>query len=139
MTIARLLAVARYAGFAHCARSPRARGSALGYMLSPATRVLHIVCDHPGLADSPWATCFRPLRGFCTLCAITQGSRIRPGLHAFARYAGCPVALFPRSSFMDCESGSALTEVPIAEQRRSVSLRAFEIPPLITCPRRAAW
>src|SRR6185436_11552281 len=43
----------------------------------------------PGLADSPWATCCRPLRGLVLLRLLrTQGSRTRPGLHAVARYAG---------------------------------------------------
>jgi len=78
---------------------PRARGLALGYMLSPAARArgadvlrtqgsrtrpgLHAVARcagsrrrcvaYPGLADSPWATCCRPLRGLATpMCCIPR-------------------------------------------------------------------
>src|SRR5262249_30550797 len=92
-----LHAVARWRG-ACVIRSlcPRARGLTLGYMLSPAGAGLRhsftlsqgsrthpglhafarwrglasFVHSVPGLEDSPWATCFRPLaRALCsTLC-----------------------------------------------------------------------
>src|SRR6185295_3813417 len=66
------------------ARVPRARGLAVGYTLSP----------------TPWAgarsllrrqTIFcRPLRGLAwPVATLTQGSRTRPGLHAFAHSVGC--------------------------------------------------
>src|SRR6185295_1961773 len=65
------------------ARVPRARGLAVGYTLSP----------------TPWAgarsllrrqTIFcRPLRGLAwPVATLTQGSRTRPGLHAFAHSVG---------------------------------------------------
>ena len=49
----------------------RARGLALGYTLSPAGAGLRrpLVC-YPGLADSPWATFFPPLRGFVSLAGL---------------------------------------------------------------------
>src|SRR6185369_6909638 len=57
----------RVRGLASRPRIPRARGLALGYMLSPANTRARLPSAHP------------------------QGSRTRPGLHAFAReYAGSP-------------------------------------------------
>src|SRR5215471_2030396 len=60
-----LHAVARWRGLAVVLQRalPRARGLALGYMLSPAGAGLRLFCNalYPGLADSPWATCCRPL------------------------------------------------------------------------------
>jgi hypothetical protein len=67
---------------------PRACGLALGYTLSPAMRACVVAPCLPRLADSPWATPCRPLCGFHCRAVLTQGSRTRPGLHAFARYAG---------------------------------------------------
>src|SRR4030095_9907391 len=69
---------------------PRARGLALGYTLSPAGAGLRIsIVWYPGLADSPWATRFRLLARACGFRSYgTQGSRTRPGLHAFARWRG---------------------------------------------------
>src|SRR5215472_14594881 len=60
-----LHAVARYAGsYGGVLRLPTARGLAVGYTLSPATRACTEACfAYPRLADSPWATRCRPLRG----------------------------------------------------------------------------
>jgi hypothetical protein len=60
-----LHAVARFAGLASLLQF-RTQGSRtrLGYMLSPASLGLRRCCvSYPGFADSPWATCCRPLRG----------------------------------------------------------------------------
>src|SRR5215813_13241418 len=108
---------ARYAGlYGGVLRLPTARGLAVGYTLSPATRACTEACfayprladspwatrcrpltracteacfAYPRLADSPWATRCRPLRGLVRRRAsLTHGSRTRRGLHAVARYAG---------------------------------------------------
>src|SRR4030095_524891 len=86
-----LHAFARWRGLTDFDRMvPRARGLALGYTLSPAGAGLRIsIVWYPGLADSPWATRFRPLaRAYGFRSYGTQGSRTRPGLHAFARLGG---------------------------------------------------
>jgi len=101
--------VARYAGSRRGCRprtasfpDPGLRGLALGYMLPPATRVREVnrkraprATPAQGCADLPWATCFRPLRGFGRLIANVhralhrpRAARTCPGLHASARYAG---------------------------------------------------
>jgi hypothetical protein len=69
---------------------PRARGLALGYTLAPAARArVRDRCCYPGLADSPWPTHWRPLRGLGRAIVVaTQGLRTRLGLHAGARCAG---------------------------------------------------
>ena len=58
------------------------------YSLSPAGAGLGACPRYPGLADSPWATCCRPLARAWVLARDTQGSRTRPGLHAVARWRG---------------------------------------------------
>src|SRR5262249_14552865 len=81
---------ARYAGlYGGVLRLPTARGLAVGYTLSPATRACTEACfAYPRLADSPWATRCRPLRGLVRRRAsLTHGSRTRRGLHTVARYA----------------------------------------------------
>src|SRR4029079_7094769 len=74
-------------------RDPGLRGLALGYMLSPtswacvaaALRCCRVATQ--GFADSPWATCCRPLRGLASLlrCDVL---RCDPG-HADSPWATC--------------------------------------------------
>jgi hypothetical protein len=66
-----------------------ARGLRLAYILSPATRV-------------------RKLKAFesLALLANTQGSRTRPGLHAFARYAGSQLKAFESLALLANTQGS---------------------------------
>jgi len=61
--------------------SPRARGLALGYMLSPAYAGLSPLTQcNPGLADSPWAICCRPLRGLPAVPSLwMRADQLRPG------------------------------------------------------------
>src|SRR5205823_6623156 len=93
-------------------RQPRARGLALGSMLSPTARrccrfALGIIPApaHPALADSPWALSCRPLRGLAGdslweryELTPTQGSRTRPGLYAVAHCAGLPAIRFGKDT-----------------------------------------
>src|SRR2546430_390239 len=85
------------AAAAHCVGStvvfayyPKARGLALGYTPTPtAWAQLLFSPTTPRLADSPWATRRRPLRGLnCCFRLLPQGSRTRLGLPAAARCVG---------------------------------------------------
>ncbi len=67
---------------------PRARGLARGYTLSPAARACLVATfASPGLADSPWATRCRPLRGLPRRGVSFPGLADSPWAHAVAARA----------------------------------------------------
>jgi hypothetical protein len=67
---------------------PRARGFALGYTLSPATGLHCRALLTQGSRIRPGLHAVARYAGLHCRALLTQGSRTRPGLHAVARYAG---------------------------------------------------
>jgi hypothetical protein len=65
---------------------PRARGFALGYTLSPATGLHCRALLTQGSRIRPGLHAVARYAGLHCRALLTQGSRIRPGLHAVARY-----------------------------------------------------
>jgi len=104
----------RVRGLVSPSARPRARGLALGYMLSPAsTRPCVPHRAYPGLADSPWATrCRSRVRGLVYLIARTQGSRTRP---------------VPRSNRIARLSILLLSFVPVANAPHEVGANAYTV------------
>jgi hypothetical protein len=48
-------------------------------MLSPAWRACEVDALYPGLADSPWALCCRPLRGLVRLTRVPRARGLALG------------------------------------------------------------
>src|SRR5690349_11670560 len=74
-----IFAVARWRGLGCLPAIPRARGLALGYMLSPAGAGLGACPRYPGLADSPWLHAVARWRGLGCLPAIPRARGLALG------------------------------------------------------------